>query len=201
MGFRDNLAKQLTKFGGNNKPTVIVMGIAAAKGIFRPVFTMMDKKESYETKRYTALREGLTEVVAIPVYYLSGVASAKVAEQLAKPKNFISKDLYNKHKNGDKSKEVLSAVKRAENLAKENLPKLKVTNEFIGVCLSALFFIPMLCSVTIKPIMKHLEKSQKEKEAQVNSENPVVQRVQPLPQKPAFNGYSRVSYGMKVGGV
>ena len=38
MGFRDNLAKKLTKFGGNNKPTVIVMGIAAAKGIFRPIY-------------------------------------------------------------------------------------------------------------------------------------------------------------------
>ena len=81
MGFKQSIEKQLTKFGKNNSPTVVAMSIAAAKGVFRPAFTMMDTKESYETKRYTALREGLTEVIAIPVYYLSGVAAKKVSKK------------------------------------------------------------------------------------------------------------------------
>ena len=85
MGTKQILEKQLTKFGQNNSPTVVAMGIATAKGIFRPTFTMMDKKESYETKKYTAIREGLTEVIAIPVYFFSGTASQLISKKLAKP--------------------------------------------------------------------------------------------------------------------
>ena len=70
MGFTSALEKSLTKFGMNNSPSVVAMGVATAKGIFRPMFTMMDKKEDYQTKRYTAFREGLTEMIAIPIYYL-----------------------------------------------------------------------------------------------------------------------------------
>ena len=137
------------------------MSIAAAKGVFRPAFTMMDKKESYETKRYTAYREGLTELIAIPVYYMSGVISGYISNKLSVPKHFMSKRIYNLYKSGDKSKEVLDAVKNAENLAKVNLPKIKITSAFVGVCTSALLVIPMLCSATIKPIMKTLETKNK----------------------------------------
>lgn len=55
------------KLGENCKPTYPVMAIAAVKGICRPAFTMMDKKEEPKTKKYTAIREGLTEIIAIPV--------------------------------------------------------------------------------------------------------------------------------------
>ena len=44
MGFTSALEKSLTKFGMNNSPSVVAMGVATAKGIFRPMFTMMDKK-------------------------------------------------------------------------------------------------------------------------------------------------------------
>jgi len=54
------------KLGTKCKPTYVVMAIATIKGICRPTFTMMDKHEDYETKKYTAIREGLTEVIAIP---------------------------------------------------------------------------------------------------------------------------------------
>ena len=66
------------KLGESNKATYAVVSIAVAKGIFRPIFTMTDKHESKETKRYTAAREGLTEVVAIPTY----LAVGKLAETL-----------------------------------------------------------------------------------------------------------------------
>ena len=155
------LEKFLTKFGQNNSPTIIAMGIAIAKGIFRPTFTMMDTKESYETKRYTALREGMTEATAIPIYYLSGVISKAITKKLAVPKNFMPKELFKRYKAGDTSKEVISAYKHAEELAKSNYSKIGANTAFIGVCISALLLIPFTCSVVIKPVMKKIEKSDK----------------------------------------
>ena len=67
------------KLGENCKPTYPVMAIAAVKGICRPAFTMMDKKEEPKTKKYTAIREGLTEIIAIPVYWACGeIAGSKM---------------------------------------------------------------------------------------------------------------------------
>ncbi|MFI3300694.1 MAG: hypothetical protein R3Y28_04655 [Candidatus Gastranaerophilales bacterium] len=73
------------KLGKNNKPTYAVMSIAVVKGICRPTFTMMDKKEKPETKKYTALREGLTEAIAVPVYYACGELSGKMANVIKPP--------------------------------------------------------------------------------------------------------------------
>ncbi len=80
--------------GINNKPTYVVMAIAAVKGICRPAFTMMDKKEDPKTKKYTAIREGLTEIIAIPVYWALGELSAKVATK-ALPKELQKKGAKN----------------------------------------------------------------------------------------------------------
>ena len=65
--------------GKNNKALYGALTIAVSKGILRPTFTMMDKKEDPKTKKYTAIREGLTELIAIPVYWGLGELSAKVA--------------------------------------------------------------------------------------------------------------------------
>lgn len=200
MGIKQSLEKRLTKFGQNNSPTVVAMGIAMAKGIFRPTFTMMDKKENYETKRYTALREGLTELIAIPVYYLSGVVGKSVAKKLAVTKNFMNKEMYKRYKAGDKSEEVMNAFKHAEELAKINLPKITTTAVFIGVCLSALLVIPGLCSVSIKPIMKRFEKkgskNNEDKPAEIQAPKKLEQPVNTFKSL-----YVRNNYGMKVGGV
>lgn len=203
MGYKQSLEKTLTKFGSSSKaPTYVAMGIATAKGIFRPTFTMMDTKENYETKRYTAIREGLTELIAIPIYWLSGVASDLATKKLAVPKNFMKKELYNKFKSGDTSAEVADAMKKAEELAKNAVPKIKTTTAFIGVALSALLIIPMVCSATIKPIMKSIEKGKNSK----NAEAEKIQAAQPL-QKPennlnTFKGlYKTGHYGMKVGAI
>ena len=203
MGFKQSLEKQLTKFGKNNSPVVVAMSIAAAKGVCRPTFTMMDKKESYETKRYAAIREGLTEVIAIPIYFLSGVASKFISKKLAVPKNFMTKDVYEKYKSGVKTPEIKDAVKQAKELAKTNSPKMLTNTSFIGVCVSALIVIPMVCSATIKPIMKRLEK--KDSKSAVVIDKPA--QNQPL-QKPgksvntfkALYGKSN-NYGMKVGAL
>lgn len=202
MSFKNGLEKRLIKFGQNNSPTVIAMGIAIAKGIFRPTFTMMDKSESYETKRYTALREGLTELIAIPVYYFSGVFSKRVAQKLAVPKNFMPKDVYKKYISGDKSAEVMSTVKHAEEMAKINLPKITSNASFAGVCLSALLVIPFLCSVAIKPIMKTIENRAKTNNSEKPTELRAVQKQDSLPKTNTFKAlYINNDYGMKVGGV
>ena len=199
MSFKNALEKTLIKFGKNNKPAVIAMGIATAKGIVRPTFTMMDKKESYETKRYTAIREGLTELIAIPVYFLSGFAGEKLAKKLAVPKNFMSKKLYSRYVAGDTSAEVKNAFKHAEELSKVNLPKMTSSLTFIGVCASALIIIPGLCSVAIKPIMKSIEKKGTKKEPQ----NPVgnVKANDNIQKVNTFKGLYKSNYGMKIGCV
>ena len=204
MGFSQVLEKSLTKFGENNTPAVVSMGIAAAKGIFRPIFTMADKKQDFETKRYAALREGLTEVIAIPIYYLSGVASKALAEKISVPKNFMKKDVFEKYKAGDKSEEILNAVKHAEGLAKDNLPKIQTSLGFAGVCLSALLIIPLVCSITIKPIMKNIEKNKK------TSKPNNMPEIQPMANVTKQNTFKRrniyqsnmyIPASMKVGGV
>ena len=74
-----NIKDMCLKIGESNKATYAVVSIAVAKGIFRPIFTLLDKNESKETKKYTATREGLTEVVAIPTY----IGVGKLAEVIA----------------------------------------------------------------------------------------------------------------------
>ena len=198
MAFINTLEKFLIKFGANNSPTYVAMSIAAAKGIFRPAFTMSDKKENYDTKRYTAIREGLTEVIAIPVYYASGLISKSISKKIAVPKNYMSRNLYKRYKAGEKSDEIVKAVKHAEELAEINLPKIKSTSAFAGVCISALFLIPLICSMTIKPIMSQIEKHDSAKKK--NIANPVKQTEQPLynKYKSPFAGFNS---GMKVGGL
>ena len=204
MGFSQVLEKSLTKFGENNTPAVVSMGIAAAKGIFRPIFTMADKKQDFETKRYAALREGLTEVIAIPIYYLSGVVSKALAEKLSVPKNFMKKDIFEKSKAGDKSAEVLDAVKHAESLAKDNLPKIQTSIGFIGVCLSALIIIPLVCSITIKPIMKRLKKNKtpvNHDNLQPPTKNTNINKQQTFKQRNLLYKSNTFNPLMKVGGV
>lgn len=82
------LTNMFTKLGENNKALYSVLAIAACKGIFRPMFTMMDKKTDPQTKKYTAIREGLTEVIAAGVYLgvdkLSELAASPIAKKAGK---------------------------------------------------------------------------------------------------------------------
>lgn len=84
MGFANKIKPALETLGKKCTPTYVVVAVATAKGIFRPLFTMMDKKESPETKKYTALREGMTEVVAIPTYIFFGQFLPNKAAKLIK---------------------------------------------------------------------------------------------------------------------
>ena len=209
------------KLGENNKPTYVVMSIAAVKGICRPTFTMMDKKEKPETKKYTALREGLTEVIAIPVYWACGEMAAKFGKYVVS--KGMDKKLAELEAKGEKyTPEVKEAMKNA------SIKKGQTGLMFIGVCTAALFVIPAVCSLVIKPIMnaiglkapddgkKHNTNDKKlditegiKPEQNVNTvQAPQVQVPQPTKQpvkqieKPQmqtlFNG---TASGMKVGGL
>lgn len=177
MGLADKFRKICIKLGENNKPTYAVMAIAAVKGIARPAFTMMDKHEDPQTKKYTALREGLTEVVAIPAYWTCGELAAKISNNLNLPKD-------------------------RKAMAGHNFM-------FLGVCTAALFVIPALASVAIKPFMSKIQDdktlSNKHKldikETEVSETvkvqpNNYVQTFQPISMK---NYTSAKMAGMKVG--
>ena len=162
------------------------MAIAAVKGIARPAFTMMDKTESPETKKYTALREGLTEAIAIPAYFVCGELSAKLANVLYPDKK--------------PTEEILSLSKRAQ----KNLM-------FIGVCTAALFIIPALCSVAIKPIMDKIGLKSPEKKVKLEPKpafSNINSNAVSNPVKPVNNSYSQLrtytskpQIGLRVGGV
>lgn len=184
MAITDIIKKTCKSLGENNKPTYVVMAIATVKGICRPMFTMMDKTENPETKKYTALREGLTEAIAIPAYWACGEIAGKLA------------------------KKAFNSDPALANRAEKNLM-------FMGVCAAALFVIPALCSVAIKPIMDKLGlKSTKEKTTN-NQKQPIViestQLANPtaIPQPAVkLNTYPQMStfanrpqVGLRVGGL
>ncbi|MCQ2957941.1 MAG: hypothetical protein MJ180_03450 [Candidatus Gastranaerophilales bacterium] len=206
MSFTARLENVLTKLGKNNSPTIVAMGIATAKGICRPIFTMMDEHEKPEKKRYTAIREGLTEVIAIPVYYASGVVTKFIADKLANKKFFMDKNTLSAIKKGNITPQIQQAITQAEKLTKENLPKIRTSLNFVGVCVSALFLIPFICSVAIKPIMKKVNsrntsvsdnKVQTINNKYTNLYNPKTQIIG----NKAFNTFRSTSSGMKVGGL
>ena len=207
MGFQNFLRNVCSKLGENNKPTYAVVAIAAVKGICRPTFTMMDKTEKPETKKYTALREGLTEIIAIPVYlacgYLAGKCSPLITRKVTKD-DFLTNQIKQDIANGVQSDKVQKAVQNAEKQLGKY--KMRVTNNlrFVGVCAAALVAIPALCSLTIKPVMTKLLKTPK------YEEKPETSQVQSTPAynnsniRKSFrlNAYqSRPQSGMKVGGV
>ncbi len=169
------LERAFLRLGNLRKPIYPVMMIAAGKGIFRPMFTMMDKKEEPETKRYTAIREGLTELIAIPTYYFCGKASASLS-RLFPPK--------------------------LQGNAATNLM-------FIGVCGAALFAIPALCSVAIKPIMDAIHKKKAPEPQPIVLSGTVKQSKFPVKYHNNFNSLNTFSSRMpdayrlnsRIGGV
>jgi len=189
--------------------------IALAKAIFRPTFTMADKDEKPETKKYTAIREGLTEAIAIPIYILSGVAAKKLNSHLWN-KGYFAK-LAKKQLNTEKvTKDVVRKAHELEQKSDVNLG-------FLGVALSALIVIPALCSEAIKPMMGMIYKNSDDnipKEFIEDESNLIAVSEapdMPMPTPPVTynyysnsDGYKRLNSfpntampvsGMKVGGV
>lgn len=137
------LVKSICEFLGKaNKPVYTVMAVAVFKGILRPIFTMMDKEQDPETKKYAAVREGATELTALVTYPLLSWATEKLAPKFSTNGKTIDQLLHSS----------------------------KSTLGFLGVCFAALFVIPKLCNIAMPHVMKALkmEKPQKDDKPAIN---------------------------------
>lgn len=174
-----SLQKTFDFFGDNPDSAVyIACAIAAFKGIFRPMFTMMDKDSDPETKKFAAIREGLTEVIAIPVYALTPM--------------IIEKAVINK---------VFKDVKDPK-----TLKNIKANAKFLSV-LASTALIPAVCNLIQPPIMATYKKHQESKKVkpEINSNVTSVPSVNkpsfsgrnPLQARNAHT--VKINYGMRVG--
>lgn len=169
--------KNTFKFFGESQhgATIIACSIAVFKGIFRPVFTMMDKKSDPETKKYAAMREGLTEVAALPLYAVTPWAAASLVEK------FVSKE--------------------TNPIAKK---RIKTNAKFVAIC-AATLIIPAVCNAIQPPIMAAYKRKQEAKKAQLNVNNQVkpIAELNKTSFKgrnvvPDISS-RRINYGMRVG--
>ncbi len=131
--FQRHFKNLCINLGKNNKALYGALTIAVSKGILRPTFTMMDKKQEKDSRKYTAFREGLTGAVAFCSYLITDAGVEKLAKHIAKKTNHLNE-----------------------------LPKMKSTLSLITVSLTALFVIPAICNAATKPLMNALLPNQKE---------------------------------------
>lgn len=181
---KDNLGNTFKYLGNNDNSAVLVAcAIALFKGIFRPAFTMMDKKSDPETKKFAAIREALTELVALPIYAVTPL--------------IIEKGIINKLCNGKEGKA---------------LKAIKSNAKFTSVCLSTLL-IPAICNVIQPPTMNFLQKRNeaKKRKLDINTNPEVTQNKVANPlgfKEPTLNAGTtkliptrvQTNSGMKVGG-
>ena len=129
--------KSLCKtLGKKNKATYVMVSVAVAKGIFRPAFTMSDKKESLETRKATAWREGLTELIAIPIYLATDTIVKKITKKLVPP-----------------NAPDIRGIKAAR-IAETNL-------NLLGICFSAGVVIPAICFFLVRNVFGQKDKNKK----------------------------------------
>ena len=93
MAFINTAKKVIESVGKQTTPTYAMVSVATANAIFKPLSTLMDKKEKPETKKYTALRELLTECVAVPTYILCGALASKCANTFKNPEKVQIKNI------------------------------------------------------------------------------------------------------------
>lgn len=183
-----------SKLGNNNKSIYPMIAIASANGICRPTITMLKKGENPESKKYAALRELLTEVIAVPTYWASGELMAKLGKYIT------SKAIDKKIAKLEKDGEILTD-KVKQNMEESFVKKGQAGLMLIGVCTAAGLIIPALCSVAVKPIMDKISAKNKP-DIQGGKDFASSAKLTPPNQKitkPVLNSVSTA--GMKVGGV
>ena len=80
--FQKHFKNLCMSLGKNNKALYGALTIAVSKGILRPTFTMMDKKQEKNSRRYTAFREGLTGAVAFGAYLVTDAGVEKPCHKI-----------------------------------------------------------------------------------------------------------------------
>ena len=144
--FQKHFKNLCMSLGKKNKALYGALTIAMSKGILRPTFTMMDKKQEKNSRKYTAFREGLTGAVAFGTYLVTDGLVEKMTTHIAKKTNNL-----------------------------KELPKMKSTLSLITVSLTALFVIPTICNLTTKPLMDALLKDKTPKNKTKIPQQPIKQ--------------------------
>lgn len=197
MGLNNFIKNICKSLGENNKAIYPMIAIASANGIFRPTFTMIKKGEKPESKKYAATRELLTEVIAVPTYWVSGELMAKLGKYIA------SKDTDKNIKKLEQKGQILTNTVKTD-MKNSAIKKGQASLMLIGVCTAAGLIIPALCSVAVTPIMNKIAPKQPAEKKGLDIQEKAVTPPQiALPQnkidRPVFKS---ISYsGMKVGGV
>lgn len=194
MSFINFIKNTCSNLGNNSKPLYPILAISCANGIFRPTFTMMKKGENPESKKYAALREGITEVVAMPTYFVTGILGAKLGEKIAA--KAYEADIAKRTKAG----EVISETVKQEMKASA-IKKGQAGLGLLAICFAAGVVIPALCSVVVTPVMKRIGKKPEQKTLDIKEtavKMPTVIRQTTPIVRPTFNNWNS---GMKVGGV
>lgn len=173
--FQKNFKQICMKLGKNNDAIYGALTIAASKGILRPTFTMMDKKQEKKSRTYTAFREGLTGAVAFAAYLITNSGVNKLANHIARKTNNLNK-----------------------------LPQMKATLSLISVSLTALFVIPGICNYATKPLLdefqKHVHKKYSPESPNPNQKpnaNPAFTSLKYGQYRNVYNSYN---YGLRIGG-
>ena len=188
------IKKICSNLGNKSKPLYPILAISCANGIFRPSFTMMKKGEDPESKRYAALREGITELVAMPTYLLTGILGEKLGKKIA-----VKALDVNLAKKVQEGKVISEAVKR--DMKASAIQKGQAGLGLIAICIAAGLVIPALCSVVVTPVMKRISKKSEQKSLDIKENAPTppaaIRMTAPIT-RPAFSNWNS---GMKVGGV
>lgn len=192
-----NIIKNICKKLGNApKATYSMVAIATANGIFRPTFTMLKKGENPESKKYAALREGLTEAIAVPSYIICGEIGSKLGAYIG---------------GKAKEKELNGLIQKGKTFTKETMDEMiSVASKrggsglnLICICAAAGLIIPAVCSACVTPIMNKIGAKKPSapmpKEAPIAPPTQLIQQPQRKITHPVFKNMT--CSGMKVGGV
>ncbi len=196
----NNFIKNIcNKLGNAPKATYSMVAIAAANGIFRPTFTMMKKGEDPQSKKYAALREGITEAIAVPSYIVCGEIGSKLGGYIGEKAKEIELQKLIK---SEKAK-VKSGKTYTEDTIKEMISVAKKRGasglNLICICTAAGLIIPSVCSACVTPIMNKITHK---KALDIKETIPAQNFTQPPFKKIERPAFKAVSYsGMKVGGV
>lgn len=120
--------KVFTSLGSNPDPLITIIALCLFNATVRPLITLSDKNQPKERRYYAALREAVTEMIALPtcVLFARGIGGM-LANKFAT----------------SKSPEVISGVKNVFSL--------------LGL-VAANFVIPILTTIALDPIMKDVKK-------------------------------------------
>lgn len=187
------LYNTLKYLGENNRAVYPVMAIALFKGIFRPIFTLMDKNEPKENRNYAAAREGVTELIALITYPLVSILAEKSGA------NFIHKQLQKVYVKAEEAGKPI-----VKQLSKEKVGKIL---DFVAVCVSAVYIIPQVCNLVLPHAMKALFKNQGEAKPKYEVDmpaaaiNPEAVQNKSYPKNSVYNTFNVYkNSSMKVGG-